>query len=1193
MQEDSTRGTVPGVFKLLGLFVLACAVLTTGVLIGRQVEHLNGAFSSVSGTVFAESSALAVARVGTPSAVAAEMILLIGFVITLLGGWTAYVSIKALRARRDLDESKRLLRQEMERQKNTSDELHITHQQLSRTTGQLGGILEGTTDFIAAIDTSLRFITFNKAYKENIRSLFGADVGEGMSVEEALSAHPAKRDVSVRLWKRALRGEKFTALQEFTDDLGTTYHYELTYTPILNETGDVTGAAQICRDVTERKRTEERLKQEMDFVSAAIDVNSSLVMVLDLEGRIVRINQACERLSGYKFEEVRGRIFWNILIPTEDIAKIKSSYRNFDSTFFSEDYVNQWITKDEEIKLISWQVSAIKDDSGNLKYVVGTGIDITEKREFESARNRMLMILENSPDFVSIYDFQGRLAYLNPAGRSLTGLAEDADLTLIRMNSLHPPWVTEILQSEAIPTAVKKGSWLGTTALLTESGEEIPTSQLILAHQNQKGKVEYFSTVIRDISSQKNLETSLQEARDGALEAIRNKSEFLANMSHEIRTPMSGIIGISELMLGTELNEEQKDYAETIQKCGEALLTIINDILDFSKLEAGKLQFENTDLDLREMVDSVSELFTQTIYKKGLELSVLISHDVPNQLKGDPGRIRQVLTNLVSNAVKFTDKGEIVVRVKLEKESQNPLIRFAVTDTGIGISEEAQETLFLPYSQTGAKPARDYGGTGLGLAICKQIVDMLNGQIGLDSEPEKGSTFWFCVPFELQPQIGDLPELDIVRGRRVLVVDDNDTNRMSLLHQAKTWGMLADEASSAEAGLGLLKAAARSREHFEILVVDMDMPGMGGLELAEKIKDEPLLRRTRLILLASAARRSRIRKPSEKGIHAIVSKPMRHSELLVKMSDLLTDTAAQALTGLEGTPATENPLALTGEGIGSGSRKPSPRILIAEDNMVNRKVLLNQVRRLGFEVEAVSNGAEAVEAVRGGRFDLVLMDCEMPEMDGFEATRAIRALEDGRSKIPVLAVTAHVLNGERDKCLAAGMDDYLAKPTRQDSLGDMIRRWIYCSAEEDNDERAGTEIVTGGPGLPSFDNRSIEERMRELEDECGTQVVAECLQLFRLDTIRTVKRLKNALEKNDLEKVAAEAHKLKGSTANMGAPELSDLCGKLMDGAREERREVCSVLIERFTERYESLAPVYSEIERSIAGTPAGVGKRF
>ncbi|MCO6510090.1 MAG: response regulator [Aridibacter famidurans] len=1180
---------MPGVFKLLGLFVLACAVLTTGVLIGRQVEHLNGAFSSVSGSMFAEPGVTAAAQVGAPSAAAAEIILLIGLVITILGGWTAFVFVKAARARRDLRESKRLLRLEMERQKSTSDELHITHQALSRTTGQLGGILEGTTDFIAALDTSLRFITFNKAYKENIRSLFGAEVVEGMSVEDALSAHPAKRDHSVRLWKRALRGEKFTALQEFTDGLGATYHYELTYTPIHNEAGEVTGAAQICRDVTERKRTEERLKQEMDFVSAAIDVNSSLVMVLDLEGRIVRFNQACERLSGYKFDEVRGRIFWNILIPTEDIAKIKSSYRNFYSTFFKEDYVNQWITKDEEIKLIAWQVSAIKDDHGNIKYIVGTGIDITEKREFESARNRMLMILENSPDFVSIYDFQGRLAYLNPAGRNLVGIEEDADLSQVRMNTFQPEWVNEILQSDAIPSAVKKGSWLGTTALLTGADEEIPTSQLILAHQNQKGKVEYFSTVIRDISAQKNLEKSLQEARDGALEAIRNKSEFLANMSHEIRTPMSGIIGISELLTGTELNEEQKDYAETIQKCGEALLTIINDILDFSKLEAGKLQFEHTDLDLREMVDSVSELFTQTVYKKGLELSVLISHDVPNKLKGDPGRIRQVLTNLVSNAVKFTDKGEIVVRVKLEKGGSNPVIRFAVTDTGIGIPKESQETLFLPYSQTGAKPPRDYGGTGLGLAICKQIVDMLEGEIGLESDPGKGSTFWFCVPFELQPEIGDLPELDVVRGRRVLVVDDNDSNRRSLLHQAKAWGMLADEASSAEAGIGLLRAAARSREHFEILVVDLDMPGMGGLELAQKIKDEPLLRRTKLILMASAAKRSRIPNPLEKGIHAIVTKPLRHSELLVKMSDLLTETAQQDGSGIENVRSVDPSPA--GSGIGSSSAKRGRRILIAEDNLVNRKVLLNQVKHLGYEVSAVCNGLEAVEAVCSGRFDLVLMDCEMPEMDGFEATRRIRDLEGDLSAIPILAVTAHVLNGERDKCLAAGMDDYIAKPTRQDSLEEMIGRWIDSPFVEVSEDEALVEPAPKDDEALSPDSRSIELRMRELEEECGTQVVAECLQLFRLDTIRTVQRLKNALEKNDLERVASEAHKLKGSTANMGAPTLSDLCARLMEGATEKRPEACSVLIERFTEQYESLAPVYSEIELSISGAPAGLGK--
>lgn len=1171
--------------------MICCAVLATGVFIGRQADNLSIPFTFDQPA--ASEAALQTSIKGdSAEVVIIEMILLIAFAVTLLGGWTALLSAKAVRARRELEHNRRLLSEEMERQRSTSDELHITHQQLSRTTGQLGGILEGTTDFIAAVDTSIRYISFNRAYKENIRSLFGTEVRNGMSILEALESHPEKRDHSVRLWERALSGEKFSAQQEFTDEYGNSLHYDLSYTPILNENGDVTGAAQICRDVTDRKRTEERLKQEMDFVSAAIDVNSSLVMVLDLEGRIIRFNQACEKLSGYKFEEVKGRVFWNILIPTEDIAKIKSSYRNFHSTFFSEDYVNQWVTKDEETKMISWQVSAIRDDQGNVKYIVGTGIDITEKREFETARNRMLMILENSPDLVSIYDFQGRIAYLNPAGKEMLGIEHDADLSTIRMNAYQPGWVNELLQTESIPTAIKKGSWLGTTSLKTPSGEEIPTSQLILAHQNQKGKVEYFSTVIRDISSQKRLEKNLAEARDEALEAIRNKSEFVANMSHEIRTPMSGIIGISELLLGTKLNEEQYDYAETIQKCGETLLTIINDILDFSKLEAGKLQLETADLDLRELVDSVSELFTQTVYKKGLELSVLISHDVPNKLRGDAGRIRQILTNLVSNAVKFTEAGEIVLRVSLEQGSDEPVLKFAVSDTGIGIEQEACESLFLPYSQNGSNSGSDYGGTGLGLAICKQLVEMLEGEIGVESEKGNGSTFWFTAKFELQSEIEDIPELEKVMNRRILIVDDNDSNRRSLLHQVKTWGMTADEASSAEAGFALLKAAARNREHFEIVAVDLEMPGMSGIELAEKVRDEPLLRRTRFVIVTSAAARSEIRDAESRGIHSIVTKPVRHRELLQKMSLLLDDPRASE-SNKEGHKADYEGLVKTLETeIEFVNASYRPRILIAEDNLVNRKVLFNQVKKMGCDVEAVRNGVEAVAAFREEPFDLVLMDIEMPEKDGFEATREIRDLQNGDRRIPILAVSAHVLNGERDKCLAAGMDDYLSKPTRQDVLEETIRRWLRNSDPAEALSFRDEQTSTRNGENPVSDPDSVAERLEELRDTCGYEVVAECIGLFEKDTAQTVGRLKRALKREDFSRIESEAHKLKGSTANMGALDLSRICQDLMEVARKNQTGRCEKLLDDFNKQYSSLATVYTEIKESLSKSTTGVGKR-
>jgi PAS domain S-box-containing protein len=1184
MNDHPAQESIWSFKRILAIYVGIFVVLVLGFLIGRQSDSVEGTLSFLAGE-----------RIGLPAAAlalntdpayfkAAELMLLLSLAVTLLVGWTTYVIYKEIRLRRGLEEANRRLQTEIDRQRNTSTELHITHQQLTSTAGQLGGILEGTSDFIAAIDTSLSLISFNQAYRENILSLFKKDVRIGMSLSDALSRYPSKRDESTALWARALAGEKFSATQEFVEDGGKTYFYEVTYTPILGPEGNVTGAAQVSRDVTERKRTEERLRQEMDFVSAAIDVNSSLVLVLDLEGRIIRFNEACERLSGYKFEEVRGRVFWNVLIPTEDVAKIKSSYRNFYSTFFSADYINQWITKDEEVRLISWQVSPIKDDRGQIEYIVGTGIDITEKREFETARNRMLMILENSPDLISIYDFQGRITYLNPAGRTLVGLSDDTDLSSVHTNSFYPAWVNTLLQSEAIPTAVKKGSWIGTTAVETEDGE-IPTSQLILAHQNQKGKVEYFSSVIRDISSQKTLEESLALARDEALEAIRNKSEFLANMSHEIRTPMSGIIGISELLLDTELNEEQEDYAETIQKCGESLLTIINDILDFSKLEAGKLQFENHDFELNQIVDSVIELFTQTIYKKGLELSVLISSEVPTRLRGDAGRLRQILTNLLSNAVKFTEKGEIVLRVKLDSGGEKPVIRFSVSDTGVGILPAAKETLFQPYSQAGNINSKDYGGTGLGLAICKQIVDLMEGEIGLKSESGEGSTFWFSAPFEIQPEREDSPELRAVQGKRLLVVDDNDTNRRVVLHQAKSWGMIVDEAASGEAALALLRAAARNGEHFQIVILDMKMPGMDGLTAARAIKDDPVLRRTKVILTASAAHRSDITDPEFSGVHCFISKPLRLNHVLETLASLVAD-------GVDDTDGSEEDelVGLVAEMSENASLPASThkyRILIAEDNMVNRKVIFNQVRRLGYDVEVAENGEDALDLMRTIHFDLVLMDCEMPVMDGFEATRRIRSSENGGGRVPIIAVTAHVLIGERDKCFAAGMDDYISKPARQNVLADTIAKWLSVSGEpdvfRDNAQREPSQLDGRDDG------DEIKIRLEELEKACGSEVVAECIGLFLLDTESAIERLNTAVRSANFERVVTEAHKLKGSAGNMGAIGLSATCGRMLAAARAENARDTSYLLNEIVDGFEVLKPVYTDIKSIMATAETGV----
>ncbi|MCB1025860.1 MAG: PAS domain S-box protein, partial [Acidobacteria bacterium] len=512
-----------------------------------------------------------------------ELATAIGFIVTLLLCWTLYLLQQSRRNTRSIKRSNRVLKKEIQKRQETKDILDRVNQELSRSNSRLIGVIEGTTDLISAIDTNYRITCFNEAYKKEAKELFGRTVEIGMDLIDAQRESPKEQAKSKLLWDRALSGEQFTAYEEIIDELNILHAYEVTYNPVKDEQGVIIGASHILRNVTERRLAEEALKRERDFVSTVVEASNLLVMVTDLEGRIVKFNHACEITSGYTFEEIKGRVFWNMLVSPEEAARIKLGHRNLSSDSFIENYVSHWITKDENARLISWRNSVITDGDGG-QFLVATGIDITEKEEFKETQNRILDILETSSDFIGISDMTGGIRYLNPAGKEITGLEGSSDFSSLKMISAYPKWAGELIQREGIPTAIKRGSWIGETALTTHLGREIPVSQLILAHKNEKGEVAYISTIARDISKQKRLEKELSSARDAALETANLKSEFLANMSHEIRTPMNGIIGLAELLISTDLDDEQRDYVRSVQTSGEILLTIVNDILDFSKI---------------------------------------------------------------------------------------------------------------------------------------------------------------------------------------------------------------------------------------------------------------------------------------------------------------------------------------------------------------------------------------------------------------------------------------------------------------------------------------------------------------------------------------------------------------------------------------------------------------------------------
>ncbi len=914
------------------------------------------------------------------------------------------------------------------------------------------------------------------------------------------------------------------------------------------------------------QKAEEALRESEERYRDLFESASDLIQIINPNGSIAYVNRSWLKARGYAEEEAIGLSFLNVVHPEErarfaDMFKLLMSGQKIDT------FETRFITRDEKTIMVAGSIDCHLKDG---KPVAFRSIfrDITKRKEAEATLQRTVEELENkTAELESAYiRIQKDRNNLSSALDIFSGI-----ITEVEKKKGFEAYIYEPLDNPYIPTCweIKNctykecpvygkrnvrcwqiagthcgGVIQGQFAKKYSDCKECTVYMKATQEQLYETR-ETFNNMMHILQAKHN---ELISARHIAEEANRLKSEFLANMSHEIRTPMNGIIGMTALALDTELTEEQREYLKNVQKSGYALLDLINNILDFSKIESGKLELDIIDFNLRLTIEGVVDALVSQAADKKIELAYLIHQDVPSLVKGDSGRLRQILLNLGSNAVKFTQKGEVIINVELlEETDKTAFILFSVADTGAGIPKDKQKTIFDAFVQADGSTTRMYGGTGLGLSISKKLVNMMGGEISLESEEGKGSKFWFSLSFEKQKK-EDIAAEEVphdIKGVRALVVDDNEANRAILVKMLEGFGCHAEAVSSGSAAVNSLKDAARAGTPFKVVLLDMQMPGMNGEHTTIIVKNTPEIRDAAIIILTSIGSRGDVAHLREIGCDGYLVKPVKQS--------LLLDTIITAISTKEPEKEKKAVHPVVTQHTITERKFENIRILLAEDNPVNQKLAASMLKKAGYKkVDIAENGQLAVKAVGQKNYDIIFMDIQMPVMDGFEATRLIREKEKDRRHSIIVAMTAHALKGDRERCIVAGMDDYISKPINPQEMFSVIKKWVKAGAEDTAESEAEIKeeaVIQAANPIPVPEVKETEEgyespvnmktAMERFDNDM--EFFKRMVDEFLSYVPEQIKSLEDAVKSGNADELQKSGHSIKGTAGMLSADRVSSV----------------------------------------------------